>query len=71
MFTLGGKKIDTKTKYVNGSKALINERFAMKTILDYNEETEEYLPKPVLIIHFYIFSHYYNYSKEILIKESS
>ena len=32
---------------MNKQKALFNEKFAMKTVLDYNEDTEEFEPKPV------------------------
>ncbi len=45
--SLGGKKIDTKTKQMMNSKANFNERFAMKTILDYDLFHDEYDPKPV------------------------
>lgn len=44
---LGGKKIDTKTKPVVNNKAVFNERFAMKTILDFNVFEDDYDPKPV------------------------
>jgi hypothetical protein len=43
----GGKKIDTRTKQVMSMKATFNERFAMKTILDYDLFNDEYEPKPV------------------------
>lgn len=46
---IGGKKIDTKTKQVMNNKATFNERFAMKTILDYNAFEDDYEPKPVSI----------------------
>eukprot|EP00347_Sterkiella_histriomuscorum_P001927 403370134 len=45
----GGKKIDTKTKPVMNNKATFNERFAMKTILDYNVFDDEYDPKPSIL----------------------
>ncbi len=32
----GGKKIDTRTRVMQNMKAVFNERFAMKTILDYD-----------------------------------
>lgn len=44
---LGGKKIDTKTKQIMNLKATFNERFAMKTILDFNVFEDDYDPKPV------------------------
>lgn len=52
---IGGKKIDTKTKQVMNNKATFNERFAMKTILDFNVFEDDYEPKPVsyYFIYFY------------------
>ena len=44
---LGEKKIDTKPRYVSNQKAQFNERFSMKSVLMFNEQTQEYLPKPV------------------------
>jgi hypothetical protein len=46
---IGGKKIDTKTKQIMNKKATFNERFAMKTILDFDVFNEEFEPKPVNI----------------------
>ena len=48
---IGGKKIDTRTRIVRMNKAVFNERFAMKTLLDYDFLTGEYEPKPVSIHH--------------------
>ena len=44
---LGEKKIDTKTKPLVKGKAIFNEKFAMKTILDYDFITGDFEPKPV------------------------
>jgi hypothetical protein len=45
-------------------KATFNERFAMKTILDYDPKTDEFLPKPVSIISLlYEYSHCYKFIK--------
>jgi hypothetical protein len=43
----GEKRIDTKTKQVTKGQAVFNEGFAMKTVLDFNRERNEYLPKLV------------------------
>ena len=45
--TIGEKKVDTKTRKMNKSKAIFNERFAMKTQLDFDMFTNEFLPKIV------------------------
>ena len=33
----GEKKIDTKLRYISNGKAQFNERFSMKTVLNYDE----------------------------------
>jgi hypothetical protein len=48
MCYLGENKIDTKTHTVRSGKANFNEKFAMKTVLNYDEKNDIYEPKPVL-----------------------
>jgi hypothetical protein len=47
IFDIGGKKIDTRTRHITKSKATFNERFAMKTSVDYDPENDEYHAKVV------------------------
>ena len=49
----GGKKIDTKSRFISNGRAQFNERFSMKTVLNYDDNSGEYEPKPVIL---YIFS---------------
>jgi hypothetical protein len=44
----GGKKIDTKSRFISNGRAQFNERFSMKTVLNYDESSGEYEPKPVI-----------------------
>ena len=49
----GGKKIDTKSRFISNGRAQFNERFSMKTVLNYDDNSGEYEPKPVIL---YIFA---------------
>ena len=62
---IGDKKIDTKTRYVSSGKVIFNERFAMKTILNYDAVEDTYEQKPVNEISLYMlpFSHSCKYLK--------
>ena len=62
---IGDKKIDTKTRYAMNGKATFNERFAMKTILNYDPIKDEFEPKPVSINHLFnkVYSHYSKYTE--------
>lgn len=48
MFDLAGpKKIDTRVKPLKEGKVTFNEKFQMKTALDYDYSNSTYAPKPV------------------------
>jgi hypothetical protein len=47
LIVLGGKKIDTKTRYLSKGLASFNEGFAMKTVLNYDRRTDKFELKPV------------------------
>lgn len=44
---LGDKKIDTKSRPLLDGKAVFNDKFAMKTMLEYDYNTGKYVSKPV------------------------
>jgi len=44
---VGEKKIDTKTRKMAKQKVVFNERFAMKTALEFDMFANEFLPKIV------------------------
>ena len=45
----GAKKIDTRIKTIKNGKVSFNEKFQMKTALDFDSNTGTYLPKPVIL----------------------
>lgn len=49
--SVGEKKIDTKTRKIAKQKVVFNERFAMKTALEFDMFANEFLPKIVSIIY--------------------
>ncbi len=49
MCIIGDKKIDTKQRFAKQGKALFNERFAMKTLFNYDTVNDTYEPKQSLL----------------------
>ncbi len=47
LYIIGPKKIDTKPKTLKNGKVSIDEKFEMKTQIEFNYDDGKYLSKPV------------------------